>query len=334
MFWSAVSVTIAVASGPFQASPLTPTERSTWLRLQSAFVSIAGGGSAALVDERGLFIAHRPGLPGDQLEGRLHDGRTIQLRLSGHDRVTQLALLKIVGSLPQGMRVLRAPDAVEPGNKALFVIMSNGPFRASFVASGNPGVLPPNGRVLPMSEIRLEAPEQEVGGALLVSYDGELLGVLSATVSRDQGFFNNANALAAPASPIRIPDILGNQGRQIAKSAFGPSEMTVAYAAGTEVIRHVLSGFRTTGEVDYPAIGVFCLDAVGGGALVQRITPGSPAEKAGLRPDDIILDVNGTPIRNQVGFGMAMFRQRIGNSIPLRIRRGGLQMILSATVGK
>jgi serine protease Do/serine protease DegQ len=71
------------------------------------------------------------------------------------------------------------------------------------------------------------------------------------------------------------------------------------------------------------------------GAVVSRIDSGSPAEKAGIEPGDIILAVNGQEIRN----GTSQIRTQIGllqigDSVNLDIMRGDERKTVTATIGK
>jgi serine protease Do/serine protease DegQ len=71
------------------------------------------------------------------------------------------------------------------------------------------------------------------------------------------------------------------------------------------------------------------------GAVVSRVEAGSPAEKAGVEPGDIILAINGQEIKN----GSSQIRtliglQQIGDNTTLEILRGEEHKTLQATIGK
>jgi serine protease Do len=83
--------------------------------------------------------------------------------------------------------------------------------------------------------------------------------------------------------------------------------MGLSFAIPIEIATKVADQIKTTGHVTRGSLGVLIQevnremsDALGlpriGGALVGKVNPGSPAEKAGLKVQDVILAYNGTAI--------------------------------------
>lgn len=60
-----------------------------------------------------------------------------------------------------------------------------------------------------------------------------------------------------------------------------------------------------------------------GGVLVGQVTPNGPASKAGLRPDDIIVAVNGTPVKNGDELVAIISDKRPGSTVTINYLRGG-----------
>jgi putative serine protease PepD len=97
----------------------------------------------------------------------------------------------------------------------------------------------------------------------------------------------------------------------------------------------VLDGFLSPNHtVEFAVLGVFCNDAIGGGAQIQQVTPGSPADKAGLKPGDIITDIASSPIATQVAFAGVMLQQKVGKKIPVLVQRGGKKLLVDVTPTK
>jgi len=61
----------------------------------------------------------------------------------------------------------------------------------------------------------------------------------------------------------------------------------------------------------------------GKGALVAEVTPGGPAEKAGLKPGDLVTKVNGQPITDATGLTRAVGQVHAGDAVRLELRREG-----------
>jgi S1-C subfamily serine protease len=62
-----------------------------------------------------------------------------------------------------------------------------------------------------------------------------------------------------------------------------------------------------------------------GGALVAQVTPGSPAERAGLAKGDIILEVNGRPVTDSAQLRMEISLMQPGANVAVKVLREGAQ---------
>jgi S1-C subfamily serine protease len=67
------------------------------------------------------------------------------------------------------------------------------------------------------------------------------------------------------------------------------------------------------------------------GVEVGEVVPGSPAARAGLRPEDLILDVDGDPVTSARDLQRLMAGETIGKPVELRVFREGQVMTLNAT---
>jgi serine protease Do len=69
------------------------------------------------------------------------------------------------------------------------------------------------------------------------------------------------------------------------------------------------------------------------GVFVEDVTSGSPAEKAGIHPEDVITSVNGRPIKKGQDLIDEVAETPVGNTVALNLLRDGKQMSMNVTVG-
>jgi S1-C subfamily serine protease len=80
-------------------------------------------------------------------------------------------------------------------------------------------------------------------------------------------------------------------------------------------------------------LGVWLSDAVDGGAQINAVVGGGPAEAAGVRSGDVVLQANGHPIGNEVDLGGVLRELTPGDPLILRAIRTGQSVELSVTLG-
>jgi len=89
------------------------------------------------------------------------------------------------------------------------------------------------------------------------------------------------------------------------------------------------SGGLTKGNHLLAGVTVEPMPSSEGGILVTKITPGSPAERAGLRRNDILLEVNREAIRNVDDFTRITQRLRPDQPVLVLLKRGSTTIFLS-----
>ncbi len=108
-----------------------------------------------------------------------------------------------------------------------------------------------------------------------------------------------------------------------------------------DVFRRALEKLKQGREVEYGFLGVQPLNLSAQerlegtfGVRVERIVSGTPAARAGLRPDDVITAVNGKPIYEADGLVLEVGRLPVQSTATLTVLRSGRQRQLTATLGK
>jgi len=313
---------------------LNERELKAWKKVQPSIANLIRGGSvcgtAALIDRSGLFLAHRTALSAKSIEGRLSDGSVVQFEWIATDEPTQFVLLK-VDDWKGTDSPLEVADS-DAGSKSLLALTPSGPVRAER-AGDTYGVVNPSRRFMPLSEMRLENNLASLGGALVIDLNGRLAGAINAALELSPGQ-NIQRARGADSNP---PTAVGGGGGGFAAKStvqFGPGILTTAYSISSKVLRRVVEGFRNSDHVvKHPAIGIFCRDAVPFGALIDSVTPGSTAEKAGLMKNDVITQIGQQAVRNQVDFARIMVDQEVGATLQFWILRAGLKQLIKVNVG-
>src|SRR5215469_8063541 len=110
----------------------------------------------------------------------------------------------------------------------------------------------------------------------------------------------------------------------------------IGFAVPINMARQVMDQLISYGEIKRGRIGVAIQDLTpdiaqglgttrNGGAVIARVEPGSPAEHAGLRTNDVVVAVNGAPIHNGAELKNRVVMARIGDALDLTVARGGVE---------
>lgn len=115
------------------------------------------------------------------------------------------------------------------------------------------------------------------------------------------------------------------------------SGAAAAFAGGAKCAeQHTQADFQKMAEklAAKGWLGLETEPAAGGGYAVQAITPGSPAEKAGFRPDDVLVALNGVKLdeANQEAVYKVKSTLGPGKSVSYTVRRGGSETTIAATL--
>lgn len=266
-------------------------------------------GSGVIVDaERGYVLTNNHVVKGaESIVVTLKDRRQLQARLVGTDPGTDIAVLQIPA---QELSALRFGDSdqLQVGD---YVIAIGNPFGiGQTVTSGIVSALGRTGLTRGAYEDFIQTDASinpgNSGGAL-VNLHGELVGINSAIIAPAE--FNVGIGLAVPSNMARA----------------------------------VLSQIVRFGEVRRGRLGITMTDLTPAiakelgvtareGAVLTAVEPGSPAEKAGLRERDVVLALNGRPIRGSGDMHVKLGLTPVGEEIELRIARGAEVLTIRARV--
>jgi serine protease Do len=104
----------------------------------------------------------------------------------------------------------------------------------------------------------------------------------------------------------------------------------LGFAVPINRVKRVTEDLLADGSIRRPWIGVRLRvppgdnprEAIALGALVDVVVPSSPAEQAGIRPGDQIVEAGNQPIRNYYDWESGLLDLRVGDRVPVRVKRG------------
>lgn len=266
-----------------------------------------GLGTGFVFDPSGLILTSQHVVAGaERVTVRLAGGRQLRAAIVGADAETDIAILKVDAGTPLLAAPLGDSDRLRVGE---WVCAIGNPL--AYEHSVTVGVVSFIGRKL--SDASLERYIQtdaaiNLGnsGGPLINARGEVVGINAAVSAKGSniGF----------AVPI-------NQAREILPALLEFGRVSRGYLGVT--VQPVTADLRRS-------LG---LDAANG-ALVQDVEAGSPAERAGVRPYDVVFDVEGEAAGANDRFQAAIAARRPGSHVALRIVRDGREMSLVAKLAE
>jgi Do/DeqQ family serine protease len=268
-----------------------PTRRETQLGLGSGFI----------VNKAGIILTNNHVVAGaDEVRVQLADGRRFEARVVGSDPATDVAVIKL--DRPPGdlkTAVLGNSEQVRVGDYVLAIgnPLGLGQTVTMGIVSAKNRML--GGRIMQYEDfIQTDAAiNQGNSGGPLFNFRGEVIGINSAIL-------NPAMA------------------------------MNVGFAIPIDLARQIADQIQRSGSVVRGYLGVGTEDLTPEkakrigipfepGALVNVVQPGSPAEAAGLRPNDVIVEVAGRRAETSAGLQRIVQSRAPGETVAVGYLRGG-----------
>lgn len=141
--------------------------------------------------------------------------------------------------------------------------------------------------------------------------------------------FTDAIQTDAPINPGNSGGALASATGQIVginTAIFGGTggNVGVGFAIPIDIVRRVADQIIETGRARLAFLGV-AGDSLpeNGGARIREIVPGGPADKAGLRPDDVIVKLDGTKVGSMDELVALIIQKDVGAKVSIEFRRQG-----------
>ena len=284
-----------------------------------------GAGSGFIVSADGLVLTNKHVVSDKQAEYTIftNDGQKYSAKVLAIDPVQDLAVIKIESTNKKFQPVtLGDASGIQIGQTAIAIGNALGQFSNTVsvgVVSGLKRTISASDQLGSMSEtlegiIQTDAAinEGNSGGPLL-NLKGEVIGINTAMATGAQGI--------GFAIPINMAKRDINQVIQTNKITY--PFLGVRYLLVNDKVKEKYSL-----SVDFGAL------VLEGDKGEPAITSGSPAEKAGIKDKDVILEVNGEKITTVNSMTSIIQKYNVGDIITLHILRGGKEQDVQATLAE
>ena len=275
----------------------------------------SGLGSGVIVSADGLLLTNNHVVESaDEIEVALHDGRKTKAKLVGADPESDLAVLKIaaheIGNRPLTPITFAAPESLRVGDVVLAI---GNPFGVGQTVTS--GIVSALGR----THLGINTFENFIqtdaainpgnSGGALVDSNGHLVGINTAIYSQSGG------------------------------------SMGIGFAIPVSLARNVMEQIIKSGTVTRGWIGVEVQDMtpelaesfglkLNQGALIAGVMRGSPADRAGIKPGDVLLNIGGQSVKDAQVMLDLIAALTPGASARFGINREGKPLELAVTIGK
>jgi serine protease Do len=269
-----------------------------------------GLGSGFIIDRNGTILTNYHVVDdAEKIVVTLSDGKSFDAQVLGKDQKTDIAVIKINGQQDLPAATLGDSDRLEVGE---WVMAIGNPFGLDHTVTI--GIVSAKGRHIgagPYDDFIQTDASINPGnsGGPLINMRGEVIGINSAIFSESGG------------------------------------NIGIGFAIPTNLVKELLPQLRDKGKVvrGYLGLAVQRLtpeiaDSLGlsqaQGALVTETTSGGPADRAGLKPGDVIVAFDGKDIKDTSDLPLQVARTTPGKMVPVKILRESKKDTLTLTVGE
>jgi len=264
-------------------------------------------GTGAIVDEKGYVLTNYHVVAGaDEIMVKLKDGNEYQAEIIGRDKKTDLSLIKIKADRDFPSLKMGDSDKLRVGD---WVLAVGNPFGLENTVTA--GIVSAKSRVIgagPYDDFIQTDASINPGnsGGPLLDMEGRVVGINTAIVAQGQG---------------------------------------IGFAIPVNLAKNVMTQLRDKGRVVRGWLGVyiqpvtkelaekFDLDE-DKGALVADVIDGSPAEKAGLKRGDVIVEYNGKDVEDTHDLPRMVAATPVGEKAEVEVVRKGEKKTLTVTIGE
>lgn len=274
-------------------------------RLRGRREVVQGAGSGFIVDPAGIIVTNTHVVGhANRITVTLADGTELPAQMIGTDELTDIAVIRVSSDKPLPYVQWGDSRAVEVGD---WILAAGNPFGVGISVTA--GIVSARGRDIgagPFDDfLQIDAPiNPGNSGGPTFNLDGQVIAVNTAIVSPTGG------------------------------------SVGIGFAVPSEMASRIVDQLRGKGRIDRGWLGVSVQDVPGHGAgragagvAIANLDRTGPAAKAGLKPGDVVLAINGDRVLTAQGLIKAVAATAPGNPVKLTVRRAGQNFELPVTVG-
>ncbi|MBI5732021.1 MAG: trypsin-like peptidase domain-containing protein [Candidatus Magasanikbacteria bacterium] len=277
-----------------------------------------GGGSGFIITSDGLVVTNKHVVVDEKASYTVftNDGKKYSAEVLARDPAKDLAVIKINA---QNLSVLTMGDSnsLKLGQTVIAIGNALGEFRNTVSVGAVSGLsrgITASGaglteRIEGLIQTDAAINPGNSGGPLL-NLKGEVIGVNTAVVSGAQNI-----GFAIPVNQIKKAVDSVKQSGKIVSPYIGVRYLAVTPDLAEKEGLKIDAGALLRGNEDGPAV-----------------LPGSPADKAGLKAEDIILEINSEKVTLENSLSFLLQKYNVHDTISLKILRAGKEMVLRATL--
>ncbi len=273
-------------------------------------------GSGVFISSDGYVLTNNHVIEGAQsLQVIFADGSQQDASLVGTDQYSDLAVLKVTGSVP-AVAKLGNSDALNPGETVIAIGSPLGDFKNTVTV----GVVSATGRSIDTGQgytidglIQTDAAiNQGNSGGPLVNLAGEVIAINTLIIrSSGTGTVTEGLGFAIPINTARVVSEQIIQNGHVSRPYLGISWQPITPRVAA--VYHL--------PVQY-------------GVYITDVTANSPATQAGLQVGDIITGIDSTTLDETHAYINTLFHYSAGDKVTLTLVRNGRQIQVQATLGE
>ncbi len=273
-----------------------------------------GIGSGVILDSRGYIVTNNHVVTGAQsIQVTLFDGTSLVAQLVGADPLDDLAVVKVTPTTKLIAATLGDSSKLHVGQEVLAI--GNPLGITQTVTSGIVSALDRAVSSIPDAIQTDAAINPGNSGGALVDLQGKLVGIPTLSAI-DPQFQTPANGVgfAIPSNRVQliVPQLIeSGKVTHTGRAAMGVQVTSVDAALSAQNNLPVTSG-----------------------ALIVKVSTGSPSAAAGLKAGDIIVQVGTHPVADVAAFANALLTMSPGQKIAIHVYRGNQQLTLNVTLGE